>query len=237
MHQHPVLILALLQRRTVNDHGVLHALDQSFYRGDLRPGILAQRVGEMFEREPHHRVRFFPRLRVRVIERLDENPVPAAGIPPQVRTGSPRKVADLARSESPRSCARHSVRAIGDRLRPRDDRHDFTRAQRARQPGALLRRANGGGIGQRTRRRHHKPGRHGQTHIEVAILEVELSRAEKGERIPAVYVVVDGHARIPLAQLVELRSDPPHPTAAVGRNRKMPGDVERDAEIGSERAR
>ena len=80
----------------------------------------------MFERKPHHRVRFFPRLRVRVVERLDEDAVPAARIPPQVRTGGPRKVADLARGESPRPRARHSARPIGDRLRPRDDRHDFT---------------------------------------------------------------------------------------------------------------
>ena len=52
-----------------------------------------------------------------------------------------------------------------------------------------------------------------------------------------MHVVVDGHARIPLTQLVKARANAAHAAAAVRRNRKMPGDVERDAEIRPERPR
>ena len=52
-----------------------------------------------------------------------------------------------------------------------------------------------------------------------------------------MHVVVHGHPRVPLAQLVEARAHATHAPAAVGRNREVPGDVERHAEVGRERPR
>src|SRR3989449_5805933 len=68
------------------------------------------------------------------------------------------------------------------------------------------------------RRGDHEPGGEGERHVEVTILEVELAGADIGQRIPPVHVVVHDQARVPLADLVQARSDPPHSAPAVRRH-------------------
>jgi hypothetical protein len=80
-------------------------------------------------------------------------------------------------------------------------------------------------------------GRHGQAHVETAVLEVELALAEVLLRVPAPHVVVDRHARIPLRHLVDRRPVDvfhAHP-AAVGTEREGPAQLQHLAASGRER--
>jgi hypothetical protein len=61
--------------------------------------------------------------------------------------------------------------------------------------------------------------------VDVAVLQVELALPEIGIRIPSADVVVDGHAWIPLRDLVQ-RAVTPHPVGAVLRHAE--GVVHRD---------
>ena len=204
VHEHPVLVFALLQRGTIDHHRVLHPLDQPLHRRDLRPRILAQRARKMSEGEPQHGVRFFPRRGVGMIERLDQDPVPRARVPAQARSRGPGEIADAARGEAPRSCARDRTRGARDGFLPRDDLHDLSRRRKcARQPSALLRRANRRRVGERACRRDLESGGDRETDVEIAEFEIELARAQEGQCVPAMHVVVHGHARVPLAELVE----------------------------------
>ena len=140
VHEHPVLVLTLLERGTVNHHRVLHPLDQALDRGDLRPRISAERAREMSECGAHHGVRLFPRCGFWMIERLDQDAVPGAGIPAQPRAGRPRKVTHTARGEPPRLGAGHASCRIRSRFLARDNLHGLSRGgERTREPGSLLR--------------------------------------------------------------------------------------------------
>src|SRR2546422_874690 len=61
VREHPELVFPLLDRRYEGEHGILHALDESFHRGRLRPGVHPPRLAEVLDREPRHLVGFFPR--------------------------------------------------------------------------------------------------------------------------------------------------------------------------------
>src|SRR5438552_214178 len=50
---------------------------------------------------------------------------------------------------------------------------------------------------------HDEAARHGDGEIDVAVLEIELALAEVLLAVPAAHVVVDGHARVPLRDLVQ----------------------------------
>src|SRR6185436_13083331 len=124
--------------------------------------------------------------------------------PAQPASGRPREIAHAAGGEAPGPRAGDFARRVRDGLLTRNHRHDLpgTR-ERFGETGALRLGPDLRGIGQRAGRRDKKSGGDGETHVVVAVLKVELTRAEEGQGIPAVYVVVHRHARIPLPELVE----------------------------------
>ena len=77
---------------------------------------------------------------------------------------------------------------------------------------------------------HDVAGRQRHLVVDVAVLEVELALAEVLVGVPAVHVVVDRHARVPLGELVQ-RPLATHPVGAVL------GDVEAVGQVEHGRAR
>ena len=64
---------------------------------------------------------------------------------------------------------------------------------------------------------------HRERDVEVAVLEIELAGADVRLVIPALHVVVDGDARIPLRDLVE-RAVVSHAPAALRGHVEVPGE-------------
>ena len=95
-------------------------------------------------------------------------------------------------------------------------------ARRARESLALRGREHLGGVLQHAAAGDGVAGRRGDAVVDVAVLEVELALAEVRIGVPAADVVVDGHARVPLRDLVE-RAVAPHAIGA------MLGNAERVA--------
>jgi len=86
-------------------------------------------------------------------------------------------------------------------------------ASRARSCGG----ANRGRVGERACRRDLESRGDRETDVEIAEFEIELARAQEGQCVSAVHVVVHRQARVPLAELVKARAHAPHAAAAIGR--------------------
>src|SRR3989440_3092720 len=131
-----------------------------------------------------------------MVERLNQDALPAARIPAQIGARGPGEVTHSARGEAPGLRSGNAARAVRDSLLACDDLYHLARLQRSCQARALLRRADERGIGQRPGRGDEKTRRERETHIEVAELEVEFARAEERQRIPPMHVVEDREARV-----------------------------------------
>src|SRR3989475_12919154 len=67
----------------------------------------------------------------------------------------------------------------------------------------LARREHLHGVGQRARRRNDEAPRHGDGHVEIAVLEEELALAEVLLGVPTAHVVAHRDPRVPLRHLVQ----------------------------------
>src|SRR5207247_8010531 len=206
------------------DHRVLHALDQPLARGRLRPRIRVPRLREILDGVPRHAMRFVPGAGVGAREGIDQNPAIAARVPAIVRGGAPGEVAHVSRGEVPdlHTGAWCVVRGC---FGASDDCDGAVRGQGPRDARTLFRRVRHLRVLYLGGAAHNEPGGHGEGHVVVAVLEVELAGADVGQGIPGVHVVVDDEPWVPLAQLVQARPDVAHAATAVGRDRGVTGDV------------
>ncbi len=79
--------------------------------------------------------------------------------------------------------------------------HGVVTATRFGEAGALRRGEDLLGVSERARRRHQHVRRHRETHVEAAVLQVELAVAQILLGVPAAHIVVHGEPRIPLGDL------------------------------------
>ena len=157
-------------------------------------------------------------VRLRGVERLDQDPVVAARVPDEVRGRRPGDVAHALGAVVPRP-----GRGPADRPRERlpdlgfrDHRDRCVRLERLGQAGALGRGQHLERVQERPGRRHHEAARHGDRDVEVAVLEVELALAQVLLGVPAAHVVVHGEPGVPLRDLVEPSAGEPLAAHAVG---------------------
>src|SRR5439155_15634898 len=131
--------------------------------------------------------------------------VVAARVPDEIGRGRPGHVARVLGGEMPGErgpWARGPAERLPD-LRLRDDGDGGVRPGRADEPRALVRGEHRDGVGERPRRGHHEALRHGDRHVEIAVLEVELALAEVRLGVPAAHVVVYRYPRVPLRDLIQ----------------------------------
>src|SRR5205823_5917818 len=171
---------------------------------------------------------------------LDQGPVVAARIPDEIGRGRPGHVAHVLGGEVP---GERGPRACGSRgrlphLRLRDDRDRGVGPDRPGEARTLARREHLHGVGQRARRRNDEAPRHGDGHVEIAVLEVELALTEVLLGVPTAHVVVHRNPRVPLRYLVQPATGellPPHAVGSVLRHFEAVGQLELGAPPGRER--
>src|SRR6266536_3504098 len=112
------------------------------------------------------------------------------------------------------------------------------RSDSAREALALGRGEHLGRIEERAGGGDDVAARHGDRDVEIAVLEIELALPQVLLGVPAAYVVVDRHPRIPLGDLVQPAARvllAAHAVGAVLGDLEVVGDVERDGPSRRER--
>ena len=203
---------------TEHDHRVLHPAHRPRDVDGRGVGVAIPFLRVMLDRVACILGRARPvRIRFRWVERLDQHAVVPARVPHEGGRGRPRHVANVPGGEMPRQRGPGSGGSTGrlPHLGLRDDRDGGVGPHRPREPGALVRGEHDRRVRERARRRHDEASRHGDRHVEVAVLEIDLALTQILLGVPAAHVVVHGHAWIPLRDLVQPAPRELLPTHAV----------------------
>ena len=190
----------------------------------MRVGIFHPLLAEIFHSVTCHPVGFGPECRRGAVVGVNEDTIVSAGVPAPVGRSGKGKVADRIGGESPGEGALRGGPGAGlPRLGGADDRDGRVAPGRACQAFTLRGSEGLLGIEEPAGGRDDIASGYRHVHVELAILQVELARADVGLVVPSLHVIIDRDAGIPLPQLVK-RPVVPHPAGAVGRHREVPLD-------------
>src|SRR3954466_6259725 len=246
---YPLLILPRRAVRRESQHRVFHSLDRALDGCRVRPRVVIPLLAEIPDRLSAHAIHFRPLVSRRTIETLDQDSLVAARVPAEVRTSGEGEVPDVACCVVPgKGRNRVECRQLSLRVDPRTRRlqlADFLgRDDRHRRPGFSCSRETGTLCGsQHLLRIRQLPGcsddvgcRDGERDVKVTVLQIELTGAYVRLVIPSPHIVVNGHARVPLRDLVE-RTIVAHASPTLRRDVEPPSGIDEDRRTGRERRR